>query len=174
VRFDLARRDDPMSAVIRAAMNHLSNERVAEDTGGLIAFLDAQAEVAPGPVGCVGHCMSGQFITTAAARYPSRMAAAASLYGVGIVTDSDDSPHLLLNRIKGELYYGFAETDHTVPEHVIPTLTSALEEAGTRHEVEIHPGTQHGFCFAERPAYSPEAAERAWAKCFSLWERNLK
>ncbi len=173
VRFDLPRRDDGMSAVIRAAMNHLTNALVAEDTGAMLAWLDAQERVKPGPVGCVGHCMSGRYITTVAARYPHRIAAAASLYGVGIVTDQEDSPHLLLDQVRGELYYGFAETDHTVPDHVIPDLRAALETAGTKHNLEVFPDTEHGFCFAERPAYAPEAAEQAWARLFDLWGRNL-
>jgi hypothetical protein len=42
-----------------------------------------------------------------------------SLYGVGIVTDAENSPHLLIDRIKGEMYFGFAETDEHVPANVI-------------------------------------------------------
>ena len=49
-----------------------------------------------------------------------------SLYGVGIVTNAEDSPHLLIDRIKGEMYFGFAETDEHVPANVIPTLKSGL------------------------------------------------
>lgn len=174
LRFDLPRRNDAMSAVIRAAMNHLSNADVAEDTGGLIAWLDAQDEVKAGPIGCVGHCMSGRYITTVAARYPARIKAAASLYGVGIVTDQPDSPHLIVDQIKGELYYGFAETDATVPEHVIPALRKALDRAGTKYKLEIYPGSQHGFMFAERAAFQPEGTALAWQRLFDLWDRNLK
>lgn len=174
VRFDLPRRDDAMSAVVRAAMNHLTNALVTEDTGAILAWLDAQAMVKAGPVGCVGHCMSGRYITTVAARYPHRMKAAASMYGVGIVTDQEDSPHLLLDKVQGELYYCFAEVDATVPDHVIPALKEALAAAGTRHLLEQLPGTNHGFQFAERPAYAPEAAEHAWEQIFALWQRNLK
>lgn len=173
-RFDLPRRNDPMSAVIRAAMNHLTNADVTDDTAGLIAWLDAQDQVKAGAVGCVGHCMSGQYITTVAARFPTRMAAAASLYGVGIVTDKEDSPHLLLNKVQGELYYGFAETDASVPEHVIPELKKSLEKADVKYRLEVLPGTLHGFCFAERAAYHALAAENAWARLFDLWDRNLK
>ena len=59
LRFDIPRRNDAMSVVIRGAMNSLTNAAVAEDTAGMLAFLDAQDRVKPGPVGCVGHCMSG-------------------------------------------------------------------------------------------------------------------
>ncbi len=174
IRFDLPRRDDGMSAVVFAAMDHLTNALVAEDTGGMLAWLDGQHRVRPGPVGCVGHCMSGRYITTAAARFPTRMAASASMYGVGIVTDEDDSPHQLLDQVQGELYYAFAETDAHVPDHVIPDLTKALDAAGTSYAIDVYPGTQHGFQFAERQVYHPVAAEEAWDKLFDFWDRNLK
>jgi carboxymethylenebutenolidase len=174
LRFDIARRDDAMAAVFLAAMRSLSNAGVVDDTGALLAYFDAQERVKPGAVGCVGHCMSGQYITTVAARFPHRMAAAASLYGVGIITDQEDSPHLLLDRIKGELYYAFAETDHAVPPHIPGELQALLAKTDIRHEVKVFPGTQHGFCFPERPVYDTLAAEETWEKIFAMWDRDLK
>ena len=174
LRFDIPRRDEPMSAVFLAAMRSLTNAGVAEDTAGLLAYLDAQERVKPGPVGCVGHCMSGQYITTVAARFPHRIAAAASLYGVGIITDKEDSPHLALDRIRGELYYAFAETDHAVPSHIPGELAGLLAKTDVRHEAKVFPGTQHGFCFPERPVYDTLAAEETWEKIFAMWDRNLK
>jgi carboxymethylenebutenolidase len=174
VRFDLPRRTDKMGAVIMAAMDHITNADIVDDTAGILGFLDAQDKCAPGPVGCVGHCMSGRYITTVAARFPTRFAASASMYGVGIVTGEADSPHLLLDRVRGELFYHFAETDAHVPDHVIPDLTAALEKAGTDHTVKVYPGTAHGFQFAERQVYAPVAAEEAWDALFEMWERRLK
>ena len=173
LRFDVHRRNDAMSAVIRASMNSLTNEAVFDDTGGMIQFLDAQDKVKAGPLGCVGHCMSGPFAMTAAARHP-RMRAAAALYGVDMVTDKPDSPHLLAPQIKGELYLGFAEFDAAVPPTVVPALERALKAAGTKHRLETFKGAHHGFCFADRPDYDPVAAEAGWARLFDLWGRNLK
>jgi carboxymethylenebutenolidase len=173
LRFDIPRRNDAMSVVIRGAMKSLTNAAVAEDTRGMLAFLDAQDKVKPGPVGCVGHCMSGPFALTAAAQFP-RMRAAAALYGVDMVTDQPDSPHRVVGGIKGELYIGFAETDPGVPANVIPELGAALAAAGTKHVLETVPDTHHGYCFAARADYNPVAAEDTWAKLFALWDRNLR
>jgi carboxymethylenebutenolidase len=174
LRFDLHRRNDAMSNVIRAAMNTLSNEAVADDTGGMLQFLDAHEHVKPGPVGCVGYCMSGCYVTTAAGRFPQRIAAAASLYGIGVVTDKPDSPHLLADQIKAEMYYGFADIDPGVPDHVIPTLKKSLDTARVKYTCEVIKGTHHGYCFGERKDYDAVAAEDAWSKMFALWDRNLK
>ena len=173
LRFDIPRRDEAMSGVIGAAMRSLTNASVAEDTAGMIAFLDGQDKVKPGPLGCVGHCMSGPFALTAAARYP-RMQAAASLYGVDMVTDKPDSPHRVLDQIKGELYLGFAEIDPGVPANVVPDLEKALKAAGTKYRMETFKGAHHGYCFAARADYDMVAAEASWARIVDMWDRNLK
>lgn len=176
VRFDLPRRDDAMSAVIRASMQSINNALVTEDTAGILGWLDANDRVKPGPVGCIGHCMSGQYVTTLSAKYPHRFACAASLYGVGIVTDKPDSPHLLVGDIKGEMYYAFAEIDASVPDHVIPALREALAKTDVRHTIKVFPGAHHGFQFAERPSpsYNSAASETAWADIFAMLDRHLR
>jgi len=176
VQFDLPRRDDAMSAVIRAAMHSINNALVTEDTAGILSWLDANDRVKPGPVGCIGHCMSGQYVTTLSAKYPHRIACAASLYGVGIVTDKPDSPHLLVGDIKGEMYYAFAEIDASVPDHVIPALRDALAKTDVRHTIKVFPGAHHGFQFAERPSpsYNSAASEAAWAEIFAMLDRHLR
>jgi carboxymethylenebutenolidase len=174
VHFDLPRRDDAMSAVIRASMNSITNALVTDDTAAMLGWLDANDKVKPGPVGCIGHCMSGQYITTVSAKFPHRFACAASLYGVKVVTDQPDSPHLLVGDVQGELYYAFAETDASVPDHVIPDLTAALAKTDVKHTIKVLPGSHHGFQFAERPSYHGGASEQAWSDIFGMLDRHLK
>ena len=173
IRFDLNRRDDAMSTVVRASRNTLSNAMVTDDTAGMLAFLDAHPAAKPGPVGCTGHCMSGRFIVTVAARFPNRIAAAAAFYGVQIVTDQPDSPHLIADRIKAEVYLSFAEVDELVPANVVPDIKAAFERGGVVHDVEVVKGTHHGYCFPERAAHHPEAAENAFKKLTAMWRRTL-
>ena len=168
LRFDIPRRNDAMSVVIRGAMASLTNAGVAEDTGGMIAFLDSQEAVKPGPVGCVGHCMSGSFVATVAARYAGRVKAAAALYGIGIVIELDDSPHRQLHRVQGELYFALAEVDPAVPANVVPELAATLQKAGVRHTVKTFAGAHHGYQFSARPDFEPVAAEQTWDELFDL------
>jgi carboxymethylenebutenolidase len=107
-------------------MNSLTNALVTEDTAAWLGFLDAQDKVRPGGIGRIGYCMSGPYVTTAAARFPNRFAASASLYGVGVVTNAEDSPHLLIDRIRGEMYFGFAETDEGLA-HPMKALAHCLK-----------------------------------------------
>ena len=105
---------------------------ILRDTRSLLDHVRSEPVVRDGAHGCIGYCMSGQFVVSAAGTFPDEIAAAASLYGVRIVTDEPDSPHLLSPRIQGELYLGFASDDPYVPEGVI---TGVLGEAG-RPDVE--------------------------------------
>ena len=174
LRLDNTKRTDHMVNVWRAAMDSLTNADVTDDTSGILAFLDAQADVAPGAVGCVGHCMSGRYVTTVAGRFPTRIKAAASMYGVGIVTDQDDSPHKLLDQVQGELLFIFAETDAHVPQATVTALKKAIKKTGVKATVLQPKGTQHGFQFAERQVYAPVQAEAAWDQLFKFWDRILK
>lgn len=174
LRFDLPAGGDGERARMFAAMQSLTNQLVMDDTKGMLDFLDASPLAAPGPRGCIGYCMSGQYVVSAAGTYPQAFAASASLYGVGIVTDKPDSPHLLAPHIKGELYLGFAETDSYVPDNVIPDLKAALDASKVSYRLDIWPGTEHGFCFPQRAAYAEKAAEDVWKLVFDLYRRRLR
>ena len=78
IRFDIPRRDDAMSGVIRATMDSITNALVTDDTAAMIDWFDANNKVKSGPIACVGHWMGGCYITTVSAKFP-RMMAAASL-----------------------------------------------------------------------------------------------
>lgn len=170
---DPAKSEATMKAMF-TAMASLNNELVMRDTGAILDFLASQGSVKPGAMGCIGYCMSGQYVVSAAGTFPERFAASASLYGVGIVTDQADSPHLLANRIQGELYLGFAATDDYVPENVIPEITAALDAHGVTHNTQVFPETHHGFCFPQRSGvYVEAAAEKVWTEVFEMYARRL-
>jgi len=153
-------------------MNGLSIAMVMSDAAALIDFADADPAARPGSIGALGYCMSGQFAINAAGTFPNRIAAAASLYGVRLVTDLADSPHLMARKAKAELYFGCAETDHYAPMEMVEALTASLADQPLA-EVEIYPGVEHGFAFPQRPAYDKPAAERHWERLLALYRRRL-
>jgi carboxymethylenebutenolidase len=156
-------------------MNSINSRRVIEDTQAIFDFLAGEDQARGGPTGCVGYCMSGPFSMAVAAAFPERIAAAASLYGVRLCTDAEDSPHRAADRIKGELYVGCAETDVWAPREMVDALQAHLATTGIRHRIEWYPGTHHGFAFPSRTGmYDARAAERHWERLYALFERNLK
>jgi carboxymethylenebutenolidase len=173
VRFDITRRDEAMSKVIWNCITSIDTAKMMDDTAAMIAFIDGQSQVRPGPVGCIGFCMGGKYVVSAAGTYPERIAAVAALYGIQLVTDDADSPHLLAPRIDAELFFGFAETDRSAPPAMVQALGETLCAATVAHDIQVYPGTVHGYCFAESDKYTHAAAEDSWARIFALFARKL-
>ena len=173
-RFDLTHRTEVHAAVYRALRAALVNDQVASDTECLLRYLAMQPQVSNGVKGCLGYSVGGRFAIQAAGLFPAHIAAAASVCGTDIVTEQDDSPHRVLDRARARLLFEFAETDPQVPEHVIPTLRSALGEAEDRYQINVEPGTAHGYSFPMRPMFNAAAAENTWRRILSLFDRSLR
>ncbi|HEY2780688.1 MAG TPA: dienelactone hydrolase family protein [Steroidobacteraceae bacterium] len=154
-------------------MTTINIPMVMQDADALVAFAAKDKAASTRPMGCVGYCMSGQYAMNAALRHKDKIRAAASIYGVALVTDKGDSPHLVPQRTDARLYFGCAENDHYFPTEMIDRLRSEVAGKGGNAEVEVYPGTQHGFAFASRPMYDKPAAERHWERLFALFAETL-
>ena len=152
-------------------LNSINIPLVMEDTTALLAYADGQSAARTDIVGAVGYCMSGRYAINAATHFPGRVKAAASIYGTRLATDQPDSPHLAASKTKAELYFGCAETDIYAPTEIIEKVKASMKDAHA--EVEMYPGTHHGFAFPKRPVYDRDAAERHWERLLALYRRNL-
>jgi carboxymethylenebutenolidase len=156
-------------------MGSISIPLVMDDGDALLNFADRDPAASKGKIATLGYCMSGQYAINFAARYPDRVGAAASIYGVQLVTDQADSPHLSAQKAKGELYFGCAEHDSYAPLEMVQALEASLKTGRAKAEVELYPGVHHGFAFPQRGAvFDKPAAERHWERLFALWRRNLR
>ena len=158
---------------MRELMGNLSNAMVVGDAKRMIATAEADPAADTGAIGTVGYCMSGPFTLMIAAALPDQVKAAASIHGVRLAVDADDSPHHHLHAIAGEIYVACAEHDEHAPPEMIEAFEKAMAKAGTNGEVEWYPGTEHGFAFAERPKYDRDGSERHWERLHALFDRNL-
>jgi carboxymethylenebutenolidase len=158
---------------MRAVRTQMQIPPVMEDIRAMIAWLDAHPDARPGPVGVHGYCMSGPYALAAAARFPDRVGAAASFYGTWLVNDAEESPHLNLGKIAGEIYISCAEHDDLAPPDMVAELKRLFDESGVKGELEMQPGVHHGFAFPLRNYYDKPAAERHWERLFALYARNL-
>ena len=156
-----------------STMNNTKNQMIAEDTRVILNYI-SKIFSKKSKVGIVGYCMSGRFVVYCGAKFPNNIAAIASFYGVDIVTNNFDSPHLLASKIKGELYMGFAEKDSWVPSKTLEKIKLAFPNKKNKVLLEKYPGTKHGFAFPSRSTYVKKADEKHWSRLFELFERNLK
>jgi carboxymethylenebutenolidase len=166
----LAAGDAEERARLQEIVVGMRDDAVLEDTRLLLATLPDRPT---GSWGCVGFCMGGRFGLRAAQAFGSELAAASLLHPARLVTDEADSPHLNVDRIRGELYFGFGEADHVTPLSSIPPLREQLERHDIAHRIEVLPGAEHGYTMPGRAAYNPEAAERAWIGTLDLFSERL-
>jgi carboxymethylenebutenolidase len=164
---------DPERDRMRAIRTKMTIPPVMRDVADMLSFLDTQAEVKPGAVGTHGYCMSGPYSLAAAARFPGRIAAAASFYGTWLVSEAEESPHLTLGKGSAELYIGCAEHDELAPLSMVAELRALFEQSGAAGELEMYPEVHHGFAFPQRWCFDKPAAERHWERLISLYRRRL-
>ena len=170
---DVLTKGSAEQARMRAVRTKMTIPPVMDDIAAMFAHIDTQPAAKPGPVGTHGYCMSGPYSLAAAARYPDRIAAAASFYGTWLVSENEESPHLNLGKAKGELYIACAEHDELAPLPMVAELRSLFDASKNPGELEIYPEVHHGYAFPQRWCYDQPAAERHWERLIALYRRRL-
>src|SRR6202049_2970749 len=102
-------------------------------------------------VGTQGYCMGGPLIVRTAAAVSSRVGAAGSFHGGGLVTPHPDSPPLLAPKIKARMYFGVAANDDMQQPDAKDKLKEAFAAAKVPAEIEVYSGSNHGWCVPDMP-----------------------
>ncbi len=156
---------------LRGMIGATTQAMTAADTG---AFLDALTRQGfAGKVGTVGYCMGGARALNAAAHFPDRIAAAASLHGGNLANEAPDSPAANAPGIKARVYVGVAGVDGSFPPEQSARLAQAFREAEVDHAVENYVGMKHGWCVPDHSVYDEAGAERHWRRLETLFAETL-
>jgi carboxymethylenebutenolidase len=155
---------------IGPVMSSLTPDRVTIDGG---AYLDKLAELTEGPVGITGYCLGGRLGWITAAEHSARVAVLGGFHTGRMVTDQEDSPHLLAPKVRAEVYWGHADHDQSMTPEDIATLDRAMDDAGVRHTTEVYEGAAHGYTMSDMGAYNEAACERHFKALFGLLGRVL-
>lgn len=152
----------------------LTPDAVARDGATFIGYLDKQPFTkTAAKAGVVGYCMGGPMTLQTAAAVPSRVGAGCSCHGGGLVTDTPDSPHLLVPHIKARFYFAIAANDDQRQPDAKDKLRQAFDAAHLPAKIEVYDGCQHGWCVPGQPVYNQAGAERAWAEMLALYKTAL-
>ena len=147
---------------------------IMRDATAIVDWLDRQEGVdqAHG-IGTQGYCMGGPFTIWSAAAVPSRIKAAASFHGGGLVRpDNPMSPHKLLDKVDASLLIAVAQDDDAEAPADKITFAEAAEAAKVGAVVTVYPG-DHGWMVADSPAYDATAAARGEADLKALYAAAL-
>ena len=166
---------DPETRKFLIAMaRKLTQNASMADARAYIEFLDAQDNVDTNrKVGTLGYCMGGPLIMRTAGAVPNRVGAAASFHGGGLVSDADDSPHLLIPSSSAHVLHAIAENDDERGPDAKNVLAAAYTAAGVPAEIEVYEGTLHGWCPPDSQVYNKIQAEKAWSRLTALFKTAL-
>lgn len=156
-----------------AAASSVKPAGVVADTRAMFETIASDPVAAPGAKVAVGYCLGASVSLGVAADMAGDFVAAAGIHPGALVRDTPDSPHLGVRKVRGELYFAFAENDRTATPENIEQFRGELERHGVRGVVELLPGTTHGFAMADLPVYNRDAAEHHFERTLDLWRRNL-
>ncbi len=144
------------------------------DARAFATFLDSQNSVdASRKMGTMGYCMGGPIIMRTAAAIPDRIGAAASFHGGGLVTDKEDSPHLLIPKMQAKLLIAIAENDDEREPFSKYTLEEAFKKHSIDAEIEVYANALHGWCPPDSAVYNEVQAEKAWSRLLALFDKAL-
>lgn len=158
--------------LLNTCVQSLTIVDVMDDTKSLVVEIERLGIARTDRVGTVGYCMSGRFAVAAAARFPSKVKAAVSVYGTWLVSKDPESPHLAATKAPGRVLFLCAEEDHWVPPAVVAQLREHLSRVDTA-AVEVFAGTSHAFAFPSRRQYDRVAAARHWERLNRIFGETL-
>lgn len=152
----------------------LDAEAIMADARSVIAWLDDQPGVdSAAGVGTQGYCMGGPFAVWTAAAVPSRVRAAASFHGGGLVKEGDPmSPHNTFDGAQASYLIAIARNDAEKAPDEERILNNAAQAANRPAEIDVYAG-DHGWTVPDSPSYDREAAERAYANLTELYAAEL-
>ncbi|HEY3951535.1 dienelactone hydrolase family protein [Phenylobacterium sp.] len=147
---------------------------VESDATTFLAYLDGlpQTDKKKG-AGTQGYCMGGPLVYRTAAVVPDRIRAAVTCHGGGLVTKTDASPHLLIPKMKAEVYSAVAANDDQRSPTDKDVLKKSFADAGKTARVEVYDGCNHGWCVKGSAVYNEAGAERAWSELSNLYKKKL-
>lgn len=162
----------PIAEVIPLARS-LDATKNMTDAEAFVAWLDKQPQVDTSKkIGTTGYCMGGPIVMRTAAAVPERVGAAGTFHGGGLVTGRDDSPHLLIPKMKADFLIAVAENDDKRDPESKNVLKKSFADAGLQAEIEVYPAG-HGWCPPDTRVHNYEQAEKAWKRMLALFERAL-
>ena len=152
----------------------LSPTTNVSDAKAFVAWLDAQKAVdTRRKIGTTGYCMGGSIVFRTAASLPERIGAGCSFHGGGLTTDKDDSPHLLIPKMKASMLVAIADNDDQKEPMSKDILRKTFDDAKVPAEIEVYKGANHGWMPPDSQNHNAAAAERGWERKLALFKKAL-
>jgi carboxymethylenebutenolidase len=166
--------DEATRKTLMGMMQSLTPATQQTDARAFIPYLDQQASVdRKRKLATTGYCMGGPIAFRTAATFPSRVGALASFHGANLVSNTPDSPHLLIPSMKAAALIAIAANDDEKQPEAKNVLRESFAKAKLATEIEVYAGTMHGWCPPDSAVYNEGQAEKAWGRMLDLFKKSL-
>ncbi len=157
----------------RELMQSVTVKTILPDAEAMLGYADSQQMASSSKkIGAVGFCMSGPLVLSLAQNMPEKVGAVASIHGAWLVNDTEDSPHRNLDRIKAEVYFGWADNDPTATKEEKQIMEDALISNSVDYTLDFFEDAVHGYAPAgERHHHA--ASERHWECVHRMFTTHL-
>ncbi len=159
---------------IKPLMGSLTNEMLMEDVAATLKLLKDLPSADVSNVFTIGFCMGGFASLLSSVNF--KLNGSVSFYGAGVTRKREGIGYTPfsneLSKIQNPVLLFFGSHDASITASDIDEIRNCLDEHNKDYEIEIFPGSDHGFFCDERKTYDASAASRGWKKTLS-WMQSL-
>lgn len=154
-----------MSDIMSKVVSKVPDAQVMSDLDATVAWA-AKNSGNTNKLGITGFCWGGRIVWLYAVHNP-KLKAGVAWYGRLVGQTNELQPKYPLDiaaQVKAPVLGLYAEKDGGIPLDSVEKMRAALKAAGSKSEIIVYPGAQHGFHADYRPSYNKEAAQDGWKK----------
>jgi carboxymethylenebutenolidase len=162
---------------VRKVVDLVPDEQVMGDLDAVMAYAKQHPAGKSDRIGVTGFCRGGMY-TLLFAAHSREVKTGVAWYGQlrpaktpGIRTVG---PLDIAAKINCPILGLYGETDLGIPVSDVKEMEVALKAAGKTAEFVIYPKAPHAFFADYRPSYRSEAAQDAWGRCITWFNKYLK
>jgi len=166
--------DPSLRAQIWGWITAMTDEQIQHDFDQALAATGAEAEP---KIGVIGFCLGARAVVRAMTRLPERVVCGAGWHPSFLADDGDDSPHLSVDKIVGDLYLGIGDADEVQSIAMHQRFLDAVKNSDTAKDnidIVIWPGADHGFTWPGYATYDEAASNGSWDRTIAMFERCLR
>ena len=149
----------------RKLMAQLTPDGITADLNSAYDYVNGLSSVRKDRIGVMGFCWGGGQTFRYATNNP-KLKAAVVCYGPNPDTTTFD-------RIQAPILGVYGENDNRINSQ-LPAVARIMSSKGKRFEADSYPGTGHGFLKPGRRGSDTDQVDKAWAKIFDFFKKELQ
>ncbi len=172
-RFGDETKIDSITEIMNNIVAKVADEQALRDLDNTVTWAAANKGNTD-RLGVTGFCWGGR-MTWLYAAHQARLKAAVAWYGPINTPRTPLTPQAvqdIATSIKVPVLGLYGEADSGIKVADVEAMRAALKAAGSKAEIVIYPGAQHGFNADYRPSYKKDAAEDGWKRMLAWFAAN--